>query len=133
FGGAAPLERVVMRTVPEWTTRRLQLLSGDADFVTTPVEFLDELSKTPGIKVVDGLPKVFGRGLFFGWPVDEADNPVLGSGKLDGEGIPPDFFSDIDVRKGFNYAQNYDALLKQVLLGKTVQSRGPTVRGIMGY
>jgi len=37
------------------------------------------------------------------------------------------------VRKGFNYAQNYDALLNQVLLGKTVQSRGPTVRGIMGY
>jgi peptide/nickel transport system substrate-binding protein len=133
FMGPASLERVVMRTVPEWTTRRLQLLSGDADFVTTPVEFLDELSKTDGIKVVDGLPKVFGRGLFFAWPVDDADNPAIGSGKLDGAGIPPDFFSDIDVRKGFNYAQNYDALLKQVLLGKTVQSRGPSVRGIMGY
>jgi peptide/nickel transport system substrate-binding protein len=129
----AYLERVVMRTVPEWTTRRLQLLSGDADFVTTPVEFLDELSRTEGIKVVDGLPKVFGRGLFFAWPVDETDSSAIGSGKLDGAGIPPDFFSDIDVRKGFNYAQNYDALLKQVLLGKTVQSRGPTVRGIMGY
>ena len=133
FMGPASLERVVMRTVPEWTTRRLQLLSGDADFVTAPVEFLDELSKTPGIKVTDGLPKVFGRGLFFAWPLDDADNPALGSGQLDGKGIPPDFFADIDVRKGFNYAQNYDALLKQVLLDKTVQSRGPTVRGIMGY
>jgi peptide/nickel transport system substrate-binding protein len=133
FMGPASLERVVMRTVPEWTTRRLQLLSGDADFVTAPVEFLDELSKTPGVKVTDGLPKVFGRGLFFAWPLDEADNPALGSGQLDGKGIPPDFFADIDVRKGFNYAQNYDALLKQVLLDKTVQSRGPTVRGIMGY
>lgn len=133
FMGPASLERVVMRTVPEWTTRRLQLLSGDADYVWAPVEFLDELSKTPGVKVTDGLPKVFGRGLFFAWPLDDTDNPALGSGQLDGKGIPPDFFADIDVRKGFNYAQNYDALLKQVLLDKTVQSRGPTVRGIMGY
>ncbi|QKC99537.1 ABC transporter substrate-binding protein [Mesorhizobium sp. NZP2298] len=133
FMGKASLERVVMRTVPEWTTRRLQLLSGDADFVTTPVEFLDELSKTDGVKVVDGLPKVFSRGLYFAWPLDDADNPAIGSGKLDGNGIPPDFFSDIDVRQGFNYAQNYDALIKQALLGKTVQARGPTVRGIMGY
>lgn len=133
FMGPASLERVVIRTVPEWTTRRLQLLSGDADFAATPVEFLDELSKNPDMKVVDGLPKVFSRGLYFAWPIDDADNPAIGSGKLDGAGIPPDFFADIDVRKGFNYAQNYDVLLKQVLLGKTVQARGPTVRGIMGY
>jgi peptide/nickel transport system substrate-binding protein len=133
FRGPASLERVVLRTVPEWTTRRLQLLSGDADFAAAPVEFLDELSKTEGIKVLDGLPKVFSRGLYFAWPLDENDNPALGSGQLDGKGIPPDFFADIDVRKGFNYAQNYDILLNQVLLGKTVQSHGPTVRGIMGY
>ncbi len=131
--GPASLERVVIRTVPEWTTRRLQLLSGDADFATTPVEFLDELGKTDGIKVLDSLPKVFGRGLFYFWPLDDVDNPAIGSGQLDGAGIPPDFFGDIDVRKGFNYAQNYDVLLNQVLLGKTVQSRGPSVRGIMGY
>lgn len=133
YRGPASLERVVIRTVPEWTTRRLQLLSGDADFVTTPVEFLEELSKTEGVKVIDGLPKVFSRGLYFAWPLDDVDNPALGSGQLDGNGIPPDFFADIDVRKGFNYAQNYDVLINQVLLGKTVQSRGPTVRGIMGY
>ena len=133
FQGPAKLERVVMRTVPEWTTRRLQLLSGDADFVAAPVEFIDELSKTEGVKVIDGLQKVFSRGIFFAWPLDDNDNPAIGSGKLDGAGIPPDFFADIDVRKGFNYAQNYDALINQVLLGKTVQSRGPTVRGIMGY
>ncbi|MCR8725740.1 ABC transporter substrate-binding protein [Frigidibacter sp. ROC022] len=133
FMGPASLERVVIRTVPEWTTRRLQLLSGDADFVAAPVEFLDELSKTEGVKVIDSLPKVFSRGLFFFWPIDDNDNPAIGSGKLDGKGIPPEFFGDIDVRKGFNYAQNYDVLIQQVLLGKTVQSRGPSVRGIMGY
>lgn len=131
--GPAPLERVVMRTVPEWTTQRLQLLSGDADVVTAPVEFLDELKGTEGIKVVDGLQRVYGRALFYAWPLQDGDNAAIGSGKLDGEGIPPDFFGDIDVRKGFNFAQDYDVLLEQVNLGKTVQSRGPTVRGLMGY
>lgn len=129
----APLERVVMRTVPEWTTRRLQLLSGDADVVSTPVEFLDEMAATDGVKVLDSLPQVFGRALYYAWPLQANDNPAIGSGQLDGDGIPPDFFGNLDVRMGFNYAQNYDLLLEQVNLGKTVQSRGPTVRGIMGY
>lgn len=131
--GPAQLERVVLRSVPEWTTRLLQLEAGDADVVTTPVEFLDEVGEKPGIKVTQGLPQVFGRSIFYIWPVSAVDNPAIGSGKLDGKGIPPDFFSDIDVRKGFNYAQDYQLLLDDVLLGKTVQLRGPTVRGIMGY
>ncbi|GGL76464.1 ABC transporter substrate-binding protein [Wenxinia marina] len=131
--GPASLERVVLRTVPEWTTQRLQLLSGDADVVSAPVEFLDELAATEGVKVVDGLQRVFGRALFYAWPLQAQDNPAIGSGQLDGQGIPPDFFADLDVRMGFNYAQDYDLLLEQVNLGKTVQSRGPTVRGIMGY
>lgn len=131
--GPASLERVVIRSVPEWTTRLLQLEAGDADVVTTPVEFLEEVAAKPGIKVTEGLPKVFGRSLFYIWPVSDVDNPAIGSGKLDGKGIPPDFFGNIDVRKGFNYAQNYQLLLDEVHLGKTVQLRGPTVRGIMGY
>ncbi|MGV3490994.1 MAG: ABC transporter substrate-binding protein [Devosia sp.] len=133
WNGAPALERVVIRTVPEWTTRRLQLEAGDADVVATPIEFLDEMAKKEGIKVTDRLPQVFGRGLFFAWPLQATDNPAIGSGQLDGNGIPPDFFGDIDVRKGFNYAQDYNLLIEQVMLNKTVQMRGPTVRGLMGY
>jgi len=133
WNGAPSLERVVIRTVPEWTTRRLQLEAGDADVVATPVEFIDEMGKKPGIKVTDRLPQIYGRGLYFAWPVQATDNPAIGSGQLDGQGIPPDFFADIDVRKGFNYSQDYQLLIDQVQLGKTVQSRGPTVRGLMGY
>ena len=132
FRDPAPLVRVVLRTVPEWTNRRLQLLAGDADFAATPPEFIEEMRATEGIKVED-LEQVYGRSLFFGWPVVAEDNPAIGSGQLDGEGVPPDFFADLDVRKGFNYAQNYDILLEQVQNGRTVQLRGPTVRGLMGY
>ena len=99
FRDPAPLVRVVLRTVPEWTNRRLQLLAGDADFAATPPEFIEEMRATEGIKVED-LEQVYGRSLFFGWPVLAEDNPAIGSGQLDGEGVPPDFFADLDVRKG---------------------------------
>lgn len=132
FRGPAPLKRIVFRTVPEWTNRRLQLVAGDADVAVTPPEFIEEMRATKGITVTN-LEQVYGRSLFFGWPVSAEDNPAIGSGKLDGKGVPPDFFANLDVRKAFNYAQNYDILLEQIQLGRTVQMRGPTVRGIMGY
>jgi len=131
FRGPAKLERVVIRSVSEWTTRRLEFEAGDADIVAVPTEFLDEMDALPGVSVQQ-FPAVFTRNLYFIWPIREG-SAFIGSGQLDGEGIPNDFFADLDVRKGFCYAYDYDTLLEQVLLGKTVQARGPTVRGIMGY
>jgi peptide/nickel transport system substrate-binding protein len=132
FRGPAALERVVIRSVPEWTTRRLEFEAGDADLVAVPTEFLDEMAATPGVTVVRDLPTVWTANVFFVWPVRE-DSAFIGSGQLDGDGIPPDFFADLDVRKAFCYSMDYDAMLVQILLGNTVQARGPTVRGIMGY
>ena len=132
FRGAAALERVVVRSVPEWTTRRLEFVAGDADFIEVPTEFLDEMDAIDGVTVIKDLPCVFTRNLFFVWPIREP-SAFIGSGKLDGKGIPPDFFADTNVRKAFCYAYDYDTLLEQILLGNTVQARGGTVRGIMGY
>ncbi len=133
FRGAAKLERVILRSVTEWTTRLLQLEAGDADVVAAPVEFLDEVEAKEGIKVLRGLPMVSTTNIFFLWPVRDSGNAALGSGQLDGEGIPPDFFADIDARKGFCYSMDYNALIEQINLGNTIQAHGPTVKGIMGY
>jgi len=133
FREPAKLERVVLRSVTEWTTRLLQLEAGDADVIATPVEFLDEVEAMEGVQVLRGLPMVSTTNTFFLWPVRNSGNAALGSGKLDGEGIPPDFFADIDVRKGFCYSMDYGVLIEQIHLGNTLQARGPTVKGIMGY
>jgi len=132
FRGAAALKRVVIRSVPEWTTRRLEFEAGDADIVAVPTEFLDEMDALEGVTVIRNLPMVSTSNLFFVWPIRE-DSEFIGSGKLDGKGIPPDFFSHLDVRKAFCYSMDYDAMVEQILLGNTVQARGGTVRGIMGY
>ena len=63
----------------------------------------------------------------------EGGNPFIGSGKLDGAGIPADFFSDIHVRKGFAYAFDMNTYIKDALLGEAVQGKGPIIQGLLGY
>lgn len=63
---------------------------------------------------------------------EACDNPYLGSCKLDGNGIPPDFFMDIHVRKAFNYCFDWDIYISEVLAGEAVQNVGVINPGLLG-
>ena len=54
----------------------------------------------------------------------------IGSGKLDGDGIPVDFFSDLDVRKGFSYAFDWDIFIADAMSGQGKQIGSPVVEGL---
>jgi len=70
----------------------------------------------------------------FNWQINvEGGNPFAGSGALDGNGIPADFFSDLHVRKAFNYCFDFDAMINDALAGEGVQAQGPIIAGMMGY
>jgi len=60
-------------------------------------------------------------------------NPYIGSGKLDGNGVPPDFFADANVRKGFSYAFDWDTYINDVFKGEAVQSTQIALPGMPGY
>jgi len=60
----------------------------------------------------------------------ELPSAYIGSGALDGNGIPVDFFSDIDVRKGFCYAFDYDTYISDALQGQGEQRGSPVVEGL---
>ena len=49
----------------------------------------------------------------------------VGSGQLDGNGIPLDFFNDINMRKALATRFNYDLYNQEVLLGQGVRNNGP--------
>jgi ABC-type transport system substrate-binding protein len=57
----------------------------------------------------------------------------IGSGELDGDGIPVDFFSDEHVRKAFCYAFDYDTYIHEALSDQGVQRGSPVVEGLYGY
>jgi len=129
----AALQRVVIRSVPEFTTRRLQLQQGDADLVVAAQNQASQLRGIPGTVVQDNLPQIAVQTLQFNYKIDTQANPDAGSGKLDGAGIPPDFFADIHVRRGFAYAFDYAANLSGAYAGKGVLPHGPIVQGLLGF
>lgn len=123
--GSARLKTVVIKTVPEFATRKLMLQAGDADVIDAPVSYASQLRGLPGVELMEGLrPLASPYVLYFNQALDPVANPNIGSGRLDGDGIPPDFFSDIDVRRGFARALDYEGYARDVMRGLTRQSGG---------
>ena len=154
--GPARIERFVTLEVDEWGTRFAMAQAGDADLVTVPrqnvtqidplvgewCDFVDwgeydcNLTDNPGgpLRLYYGTPQTSRTDAFFVFDINvEGGNPYIGSGELDGNGIPPDFFSDEHVRKGFNYCFDWDAYIQDALAGEAVQNFGPINQGLIGY
>ena len=75
---------------------------------------------------------VLSPAMFFTFDI-ASDSPYIGSGKLDGNGIPTNFFSDINVRKAFAYSFDYDRFIKEALLGEAVRPANPIIKGLPFY
>jgi peptide/nickel transport system substrate-binding protein len=126
-----PFDNVIIKIVDEWTTRKLDLLNGEADHVYVPREYIGEIEDIDDLTKYKDLGDLSILGWNFGFGI-EADT-YLGSGQLDGEGIPRDFFTDVDVRKGFSYAFKYDQYIEEVWLGEAQQVGSPICEGLTYY
>jgi peptide/nickel transport system substrate-binding protein len=125
-------ERVVTQIIDEWGTRKLMLQLGDADCATVPPEGIAQVKEMSGMLVYEDLPTLINQALFFQFDI-ESTSTLIGSGQLDGNGIPTDFFSDIDVRKGFAYAFDWDTYIDDAMAGYGEQISSPIVQGIPYY
>jgi peptide/nickel transport system substrate-binding protein len=151
----AKLERVVIKSVDEWGTRFAMLQAGDADVVYVPPENRSQVDEMVGercefdlatnlyktcevtddskpMRLYIGRPSLASNDMFFTFNIAETSNYV-GSGKLDGNGIPLDFFSDIHVRKGFAYSFDWDTYISDVFNGEAVQQPVLARAGMPGY
>jgi peptide/nickel transport system substrate-binding protein len=149
--GPASIKRVVVKNIDEWGTRLAMFEAGDADWIYVPAQYRPQLEpyyKTvcyederceegnPNgyILVYRDLPRPAITPAQFNWQINvEGGNPYVGSGELDGNGIPPDFFNDIHVRKAFNYCFDFEAMIDDALSGDGIQAQGPIPAGMMGY
>jgi peptide/nickel transport system substrate-binding protein len=151
--GPAALETVLIVDEPDWATRRDMLLGGQADTIYVPATTAAELDpflwgiyegiedRDPTLvdpedgilRLFQDLPTSSQNPLLFCYAVNPDTNPYIGSGVLDGDGIPPDFFADLHVRKAFNYALDWSAVITDVYGGQAFRSRGPIPRGMLGY
>lgn len=132
--GAPKLDSVQLITVPEQSTMRLMLESGDVDIAEIAPTFTDQIASNHDLVVQDRLPRLkTDPVIFFTFDINTEANPDIGSGKLDGAGIPSDFFKDINIRKAFSYTFDYDAFVEESMGGKAPRACGPVPPGLASY
>ena len=129
----ARLARVVVRSVEEFTTRRLALAQGDADIIDVQRADQSKVVGMADVTIRDDFPSLVVQVIHFNFKIDPTANPDVGSGKLDGNGIPPDFFSDLHVRRAFAYAFDYATYIRDGYRTKAIQPNGPIIQGLLGF
>jgi peptide/nickel transport system substrate-binding protein len=139
WGEKPPIETVFVQYIPDANTQVLALKNGDADaLVSLPATYIPQLEGTPDITInprptsfVDYL--IMNRNLTSQDPEDEGWTFDTGSGKLDGQGIPNDFFSDPHVRRGFHHAFDTQEIIDTVFDGRgTLPASIPVASSILG-
>ncbi|HUE98868.1 MAG TPA: ABC transporter substrate-binding protein [Anaerolineales bacterium] len=153
----ARLERIVLQNVTEWSTRFSMMQAGDADWVAVPVENRSQMDALVGetclwdnaavdyvceitddsqpFRVTLGRSTNTRSDIFFNFDVSNPDgsNTYLGSGQLDGNGIPADFFNDPHIRKAFNYCFDWDTYIGDIFNGEAIQSKSLAIEDMPGW
>lgn len=121
WGGVPKLRNVIRQKVPELAARQQAFLRGDADLIEGGGRAVDEaqIKGKPGVGWLDDLPNTAAAAIFMNENIKGTG--LIGSGKLDGQGIPANFFSDVNIRRAFSYAFNYQQFIRDVLNGKGIQ------------
>jgi peptide/nickel transport system substrate-binding protein len=153
--GVASIKRVVQLIVPEFGTRLAMYEAGDADWIYVDPQFYAQLEPNYGsvfcfepdnpvtcpeeqaggwMQVYSGYQRPAMTPAQFNQDINvEGGNVLSGSGELDGNGIPGDFFTDVNIRRAFSYCMDYETMIAEALGGQGAQAQGPIIAGMMGY
>jgi len=129
WGPKPKIKTAIVKYVKEWSTRKLMLQSGDADRVVVDTTYVPEVKAMKGLKLYE-VPQLGFTAAMFCRKMNPTGNPNIGSGQLDGNGIPPDFFSDINVRKAFLHAFDRETYKKDVFHDLVIMPTSPNVEGL---
>ncbi len=136
WGGAPAIQNVVYQFVDEQSTRVLALQQGDADRVqVNERSTLVQLRGSPGITVhesPDWSPTCV-TPIHFNFAIDTSNNEDVGSGQLDGSGIPSDFFTDVNVRRAFSHLFDQQGFIDQIYEGAGVALTMGLPPSFLGY
>lgn len=128
--GAAGVKNVVVKIVEEWTTRKLMFTAGDADIVQVDTMYWPEMETLDGVTIYKDLPRITNTSVFFNFDINPEANQAIWSGELDGQGVPPEFFQDINLRKAFAYCFDHDTYVEDAFLGFATTPNSPVPEGL---
>jgi peptide/nickel transport system substrate-binding protein len=114
WGDSPAVKTVQINSSSDLDATLLSLQAGDADMIdileSADMENIVEakLRGSPGVVIHEretaSVPEAAIYMFVFNQNINMEGNEFVGSGQLDGEGIPADFFSDVNVRRGFAYS-----------------------------
>jgi len=130
WGTKPAIKNGVYKIVDDMATRKLMLLQGDADSIYVPATNFPEMAQEKGIKIYKDLASLDTTGAHFNLNINDKDNPSIYSAKLDGNGIPANFFADKDVRLGFIYAWDEQAEIRDGFNGNSTDPVTFMVKGL---
>ena len=125
--GPAKIKRVIRQVITDNAVSIQYLKRGDVDFFSLGLTDQQQVEGYQGIRVVKDIPSAQLIKINFNFDIQQ--DKYLGSGILGRDGASPNFFSDIDVRKGFCYAFDYDTFINDVLMGAGRKPYGPVLIG----
>lgn len=120
WGEPASIENIVIEYVDEQATRILAVQQGDADRITLgDRSVLVQLRGAPGVTIHEdpSWSDTCVTATFFNFAINTENNEDIGSGQLDGSGIPSDFFANPDVRRGFAHLFDQQLFIEQIYQG----------------
>lgn len=129
WGPKPALKTAIFKYVKEWSTRKLMLQNGDADRVMVDNPYVPEVKAMKGLKLYK-VPQLSITTACLCQNIETRGNSDIGSGKLDGKGIPPNFFSDINVRKAFLHAFDRKLYAEDVFDNMVIMPTSPNIEGL---
>lgn len=151
--GPASIPHVTIKQVPDAAVRANMLLNGDADWGEMDAASAVTLSQhvmldydgadglistlqypTGTLRAYRNIYATSAWDAFFVYDIASGGpRNYLGSGALDGQGLRPDFFTDLHARQAFNYAFDWTTFINEMYGGAASQRRGPIIKTVPGY
>lgn len=135
--GPHSIRTIKVQGIPEWPTRKMMFLKGDFDSVAVPRANMWDLLKEgqqyeplEGIRLYYDAPALSNDAMFYCLTVDPTSPyvPKVGTGAT---AVPkPDLFSDVHMRRAFNYALNFTTYLRDAWWGEAWQQASWWVDGL---
>lgn len=133
----ASVQNVLIQVVDEESTRLLALQQGDADRITVNswATIESQVRGLPGVVIHEDptWTSLTVGAIHFVQDIELEDNPNVGSGQLDGNGIPADFFADENIRLAFAQSFDQDAFIEQLYVGNGSKLTMALPPSFLGY
>jgi peptide/nickel transport system substrate-binding protein len=124
----ASIQYVIIKKATDYGTRLMMLQAGDADGIDFPRIQRSDIEGNDKIVINTDLPTFNMDFLGLNQNINMSNNPAKST-----DTITSDFFADINVRRAFASAFDYDTAIETYFAGTAIQPRSIIPKGMFGY